>query len=93
MKLLASLLLLFSINSHAGDIDWSQNPYDKASHIAIGGVLSCAIGAATKNPWWGLLAATTVGLLKESVYDQNFDKADAVSWAVGGAVGMICVEF
>lgn len=93
MKTMLALVMLFTVEHVRADIDWKQNPYDKATHIAIGGALSCAVTHWTENPFLGFLAATVVGLVKESAIDMNFSSADAASWAVGGAVGMICIQF
>ena len=90
MKPLAILLLSISLNAQA--VDWSQNPYDKATHIAIGSALSCAVTKATDNMWLGLLSGLVVGTIKEAT-DKNFDNADLASWAVGGGIGMVCINF
>jgi len=90
MKKVAIFLLLASFNAHA--VDWDEHPYDKYSHIAIGGAISCAVTAKTDNKWYGFLSALVVGALKEAS-DKNFDKADFASWGVGGAVGMVCINF
>jgi hypothetical protein len=90
-QLLITSLLLLSTQAQA-DIDWSQNPYDKATHIAIGGLASCAVTKYTDNPFLGFLTGTIIGIVKEST-DKNFDNADLASWAVGGAIGTICINF
>jgi hypothetical protein len=82
--------LMYSAPSAA--VDWKQHPYDKISHIAIGGALSCGVTAYTKKPLYGVLAAVLVGTVKE-ITDKNFDKADLASWGVGGAVGALCFKF
>jgi len=71
-------------------VDWKEHPYDKLTHIAIGGALSCAVSAKTYKPWLGVLAAVIVGTVKEAVIDDNFDKADLASWGAGGALGALC---
>jgi hypothetical protein len=84
-------LALLATPTQAG-VDWKEHPYDKATHIAIGGALSCAISAKTDKPWLGVLAALLVGTAKEAT-DTNFDKADLASWGAGGALGALCVRF
>ena len=73
----------------AAAVDWEEHPYDKISHVAIGGALSCAVSAHTDKPWLGFLAAVVVGTVKEAT-DQNFDGGDLASWGAGGAIGSLC---
>ena len=90
LTLLISILLASSLAN--ADIDWKENPYDKISHIAIGGAISCAVTATTDNKWYGFLAALGVGAIKEAT-DKNWDNADFASWGVGGAIGTVCIKF
>lgn len=91
LKALALAAALFATSAHA--VDWKEHPYDKLSHVAIGGALSCAVTQYTKKPLYGVLSALAVGLVKESVVDENFDRADMASWGAGGLVGAICIKF
>ena len=70
-------------------VDWKEHPYDKLTHIAIGGALSCAVSAHTDKPWLGVLAAVIVGTVKEAT-DDKFDGGDLASWGAGGAIGALC---
>jgi len=70
-------------------VDWKEHPYDKLTHIAIGGALSCAVSAYTSKPWLGALSALIVGAAKEK-HDDRFDRADLASWGAGGALGALC---
>jgi hypothetical protein len=88
---LAYLLMIVPCLSHA--VDWKEHPYDKISHVVIGGALSCAVTAKTDNPWLGALSSILVGAIKEGVIDDNFNRADLASWGVGGAVGTLCIRF
>jgi len=85
-------LLPFLLIAQAHAVDWEEHPYDKMSHIAIGGVISCAVTAKTDNKLYGFLSAVLVGAVKEST-DKNWDNGDFASWGVGGAVGTICIKF
>ena len=85
------LALLITIST-ANAVDWDANPYDKISHIAIGGAVACAVTHYTQNRWYGILSSTLIGAIKEST-DQHFDNADLVSWAAGGLVGSLCFQF
>ena len=76
----------------ASAVDWEEHPYDKVSHIAIGGAISCAVTAKTDNKLYGFLAALGVGAIKEAT-DKNWDHGDFASWGVGGAVGTLCIRF
>jgi hypothetical protein len=87
---LAYLLMLVPCLSHA--VDWKEHPYDKISHVAGGGLISCAVTYFTEKPWLGVLSALVVGALKEH-HDDRFDRADLASWGVGGAVGTLCIRF
>lgn len=88
---LCCLLLLLGhlFASRAMAVDWKQHPYDKLTHMAIGGALSCAISAKTSRPVLGVLASLVVGAAKE-VHDDRFDRADLLSWGAGGAIGALC---
>ncbi len=90
MKPLAIPLLLLALPAQA--VDWKESPYDDISHVAGGLVISCAVGKATRNPVYGVLAALAVGAVKEAT-DQNFDGKDLAGWGVGGAVGVLCLRF
>jgi hypothetical protein len=48
-------LLLLLMVSPAYGVDWKEHPYDKLSHVAIGGVISCAVTAGTDNKLYGFL--------------------------------------
>lgn len=87
---IAYLLAVLPCLSHA--VDWKEHPYDKISHVAIGGVISCALTAKTDNKLYGFLAALGVGAIKEAT-DKNWDTGDFASWGVGGAVGTLCIRF
>lgn len=88
MKYLILLLLSFPVYA----VDWAEHPYDKISHIAIGGAISCAVTAKTDNKLYGVLSALVVGAVKEAT-DKNWDNADFASWGVGGAIGTLCIKF
>jgi hypothetical protein len=85
-------LLLLLMVSPAYGVDWAEHPYDKLSHVAIGGAISCAVTAKTDNKLYGFLAALGVGAIKEAT-DKNWDNGDFASWGVGGAVGTLCIRF
>jgi hypothetical protein len=85
-------LLPFLLIAPAYGADWSEHPYDVYSHIALGGVISCAVTAKTERPLYGVLSGLVAGAVKEAT-DDRFDGVDFASWGVGGAVGMICIKF
>jgi len=93
-KMLALIIAVFFflISLPAKATDWDQHPYDKYTHIAIGGAISCAVTAKTDNRFYGFISALTVGILKE-VSDKNFNNKDAASWGVGGVIGTFCYGF
>ena len=89
MKYILALLLTIST---AQAVDWDTHPYDKMAHMAVGIPVSCLVTNYTKNPWYGILASTALGVVKEST-DKHFDNGDLASWMVGGLVGSICFQF
>ena len=88
IRILLAIILLLPLATLA--VDWKEHPYDKLTHIAIGGALSCAVSAKTNNRWLGALSAVIVGTVKEAVIDDRFDRADLASWGAGGALGTLC---
>ena len=89
--LILTAILLINLNKWAHAIDWTEHPYDKASHIAIGSVISCAVTYKTKKPLYGFLSGLLIGAVKEAT-DKNWDNGDFASWGVGGAIGTICIK-
>jgi hypothetical protein len=59
---------------------------DKVFHAFIGGSIAYGIQHFDYNKHVAAATPITIGLIKEMT-DKNFDKYDAISWAIGGVIG------